>query len=63
MNVVAWQASVDARVLAALYDDPEDQLSWDELRVRAGLVDADFGAAMRRLALRETEAPTGSAAA
>lgn len=63
MNVVAWQASIDARVLVALDDDPEGRLSWDELRARAGLVLADFGASMRRLSLRTTEGPEGSAAA
>lgn len=62
MNVVAWQASVDARVLVALDDTADDQ-SIDDLRAAAGVSMADLRASMRRLALRQTDAPTGSAAA
>lgn len=62
MNVVAWQASVDARVLVALADVADDQ-PIDALRVAAGVSMDDLRASMRRLALRKTEAPAGSAAA
>lgn len=62
MNVVTVNAAIDARMLAALHDVPDDR-PLEEVAARAGVEMATLRESMRRLALRTTEGPDGSAAA
>lgn len=60
-NPRAFEASIDSRVLAALNDDPEQEVPWQAFCDRLGLSNDDLRASLRRLCLRTTEGPARSA--
>ena len=55
----AFEASIDARVLAALHADPEQERPWQEFCDAVALSPEDLRASLRRLCLRTTEGPAG----
>lgn len=57
----AFEATIDARVLAALDEDPEQQLPLEAFCKQVRLAPDDLRASLRRLCLRRTEGPAGSA--
>ncbi len=61
LNPLTFEAGIDARVLAALNDDPEQAVPWQDFCDRLGLSSDDLRASLRRLCLRTTEGPAGAA--